>query len=205
MTTDSPTRPDTLPRMPAIDLSLPIEGMTCASCSNRVQRFLSKTDGVLDATVNLATERAQVRFDPAVVGRDELVRAVEDAGYGVRAEVVAPNEGLEAAAAADAERRALETRRLGWEAAVALIVGVAMMAASLLLTPLIPPRATESPVSDPGHARAVRPWLAFLRRGRPRRPPPQREHEHTRCPWHFRCVALLDRGDSCAGPRLGGR
>jgi Cu+-exporting ATPase len=125
--------------MPAIDLSLPIEGMTCASCSNRVQRFLSKTDGVIEANVNLATERAQVRFDPAVVGRDELVRAVEDAGYGVRAEVVAPDGALDAAAAADAERRAMETRRLGLEAAAALIVGVAMMVGSLLLTPLIPP------------------------------------------------------------------
>ena len=60
--------------------------MTCASCSNRVERFLRKTDGVLEANVNLATEQAHVRFDPAVVGRDELSHAVEAAGYNVRAE-----------------------------------------------------------------------------------------------------------------------
>ena len=82
MTTDAPA----LPEMPAIELTLPIEGMTCASCVNRVERFLRKTDGVLEANVNLATEQALVRFDPAVVGSDELERAVEAAGYNVRAE-----------------------------------------------------------------------------------------------------------------------
>ncbi|HEY7024604.1 MAG TPA: heavy metal translocating P-type ATPase [Candidatus Limnocylindrales bacterium] len=138
MTTDSPVRPSALPQLPAIELSLPIEGMTCASCSNRVQRFLSKTDGVVEANVNLATERAQVRFDPTVTGREELVRAVEDAGYGVRTEPDSTDEAFDAAAAADAERRAQETRRLGWEAAVALTLGLAMMVASLWLTALIP-------------------------------------------------------------------
>ena len=64
------------------ELTLPIEGMTCASCVNRVERFLRKTDGVVEANVNLATEQATVRFDPLVAGRRELQRAVEDAGYG---------------------------------------------------------------------------------------------------------------------------
>ena len=59
-----------------IELSLPIEGMTCASCVNRVERFLRKTDGVVDVNVNLATEQARVRFDPALVGRSELARDV---------------------------------------------------------------------------------------------------------------------------------
>ena len=52
-----------------IELSLAIEGMTCASCVNRIERFLRKADGVLEANVNLATERATVRFDPTVAGR----------------------------------------------------------------------------------------------------------------------------------------
>ncbi len=69
-----------------IEIVLPIEGMTCASCVNRIERFLNKTPGVAQAAVNLATERATVRMDPAVVGRDELVQAVEAAGYEVKAE-----------------------------------------------------------------------------------------------------------------------
>ena len=46
-----------------------------------VERFLNKTDGVVEANVNLSTEQAHVRFDPALVGRDELSRAIEAAGY----------------------------------------------------------------------------------------------------------------------------
>ncbi len=140
MTTHSPALTvdsAALPGVPAIELALPIEGMTCASCSNRVERFLRKTDGVLEANVNLATERAHVRFDPALVGRDELSRSVEAAGYNVRAETVVEDASLDAAAAADADRRARETRRLGWEALTALVAGALMMAATLFLTPLI--------------------------------------------------------------------
>ncbi len=48
-------------------LELPISGMTCASCANRVERRLNKLDGV-SATVNYATEKAAVEFDPATVG-----------------------------------------------------------------------------------------------------------------------------------------
>ncbi len=57
--------------------------MTCASCVRNVERALQKTDGVEEATVNLATERASVSFDPAQVDVNRLVQRVEDAGYGV--------------------------------------------------------------------------------------------------------------------------
>lgn len=62
-------------------LSLPVEGMTCASCVARVEKVLAKMDGVEKATVNLATEKATVRFDPAVATPERMARAVEDAGY----------------------------------------------------------------------------------------------------------------------------
>ncbi len=68
------------------ELTLPVEGMTCASCVRRVERALTKVDGVTEANVNLATERARVRFDPARVDRGDLTRAVEKAGYKVDAE-----------------------------------------------------------------------------------------------------------------------
>ena len=54
--------------------------MTCASCANRVERRLNRLDGV-SATVNYATERATVEFDPGAVAPEELVAAVEAAGY----------------------------------------------------------------------------------------------------------------------------
>ena len=61
-------------------LNLPVQGMTCASCANRVERNLNELDGV-DASVNFATEQAAVEFDPALVDPAELVEAVEAAGY----------------------------------------------------------------------------------------------------------------------------
>jgi Cu+-exporting ATPase len=64
-----------------IDLAL--EGMTCAACATRIERKLNKLDGV-DASVNFASERAAVRYDPARVHLEDLLGAVEAAGYGAR-------------------------------------------------------------------------------------------------------------------------
>src|SRR4051794_20917276 len=66
---------------PPTACTLEIGGMTCASCVRRVEKALSKVDGVVAAEVNLATEVATVRFDPAAVGLAELTDAVARAGY----------------------------------------------------------------------------------------------------------------------------
>ncbi len=66
---------------PSTEVRLDIEGMTCAACVRRVERALEKVDGVSQASVNLATERATVGFDPAITSPDALVSAVEGAGY----------------------------------------------------------------------------------------------------------------------------
>ena len=67
-----------------VSLDLGIEGMTCASCVSRVERALKKVPGVQEATVNLATESARVRFAPGASTEAVLRRAVREAGYGVR-------------------------------------------------------------------------------------------------------------------------
>ena len=61
-------------------VELEIGGMTCASCAARVEKKLNKLEGV-EANVNYATELASVRFDPAQHPLDELLHAVEAAGY----------------------------------------------------------------------------------------------------------------------------
>jgi len=61
-------------------LELPIEGMTCSSCAGRVEKSLNQLDGV-EATVNFATERATVEFDPDQVEPEQLLGAVESVGY----------------------------------------------------------------------------------------------------------------------------
>ncbi|MDB5081841.1 MAG: copper-translocating P-type ATPase [Chloroflexi bacterium] len=62
-------------------MTLELEGMTCASCVNRIERKLKKVPGVSEANVNLATEKGTVRFDPARTDVPSLVKAVEAAGY----------------------------------------------------------------------------------------------------------------------------
>ena len=62
-------------------LDIGIGGMTCASCSSRVERALKKVPGVQEATVNLATESARIRFAPGEQMEARLRRAVRDAGY----------------------------------------------------------------------------------------------------------------------------
>src|SRR5437660_1356353 len=114
-----------------VQIELPIAGMTCASCVNRIERYLKKTDGVETATVNLATEVATIRYAPRLTGRAELVGAIEAAGYDLRP----PPDGLEsnsartlrAAADADADLRATEARRLLLQGSVALVVGLGIM------------------------------------------------------------------------------
>ncbi len=61
-------------------ITLEIEGMTCAACVSRVERKLNRLGGV-DASVNLATESARVRYDAELVRLEELLGAVEAAGY----------------------------------------------------------------------------------------------------------------------------
>ena len=68
----------TIERAERVDL--PIEGMSCAACAQRVEKALNRLDGVA-ATVNYATERASVEFDPGHVETDDLVAAVAAAGY----------------------------------------------------------------------------------------------------------------------------
>jgi Cu+-exporting ATPase len=101
-------------------VSLPVEGMTCASCVSRVERALKKVPGVSEATVNLATERATVELLPDQVAIADLRRAVEDAGYRLR-------EPAEAGRDAEAEARQREQRTLLAKLLFAGVVGALLM------------------------------------------------------------------------------
>jgi len=95
-------------------VSFPVEGMTCASCVNRITRYLQKVDGVEDANVNLATEFATVSFDPARVDMVALGEAVEAAGYVARLDTLAADAAQSEAAGGErsfADRHLADTRR----------------------------------------------------------------------------------------------
>ncbi len=95
------------PRLPNPSLTLPVEGMTCASCVGRVERALKAVPGVTEASVNLATERAEVVTDGSV-DRALLVSAVEGAGYSVpQSAQVLSIEGMTCASCVARVERAL--------------------------------------------------------------------------------------------------
>jgi Cu+-exporting ATPase len=73
---------ESAPALQTLDLG--VEGMTCASCVSRVEKALRKVPGVLEASVNLATESARVRYQACADTEARLRRAIRDAGYGVR-------------------------------------------------------------------------------------------------------------------------
>ncbi|MFN8379563.1 MAG: heavy metal translocating P-type ATPase [Anaerolineae bacterium] len=81
--TTTPLSPNAGLSQSPVRIDLPITGMTCAACQRNVERALKRTGGVQDANVNLATEHATIVIDPSQVRRADLVKAVQNAGYGV--------------------------------------------------------------------------------------------------------------------------
>ncbi|MCH7516669.1 MAG: cation-translocating P-type ATPase, partial [Bacteroidetes bacterium] len=62
-------------------ISVPVEGMTCASCVTRIEKSIAKVEGVSDVVVNLATGKATFNIDKSQVKLDKIKKLVEDAGY----------------------------------------------------------------------------------------------------------------------------
>ncbi|MGH2970502.1 MAG: heavy metal translocating P-type ATPase [Solirubrobacteraceae bacterium] len=111
-------------------VELPITGMTCASCANRIERKLNKLDGVT-ATVNYATEKATVDYDATAVEPEQLVAAVEAAGY----EAFLPAAEPSGSAAIEVDETAPLRQRL--------LVSLALMLPVLAMA-MIPPLQFES-------------------------------------------------------------
>ena len=81
-------------------IEMPVTGMTCANCAANIERALNKkTAGVVNAAVNFATERVSVEYIPGVLNLDEIVAAIEKAGFGA----IPPEDGLDPE---DAEQKA---------------------------------------------------------------------------------------------------
>src|SRR5215208_4780283 len=103
---------------------LPITGMTCASCANRIERKLNKLDGVT-ASVNYATEKATVDYDDATVAPEQLIAAVEAAGY----QAVPPSADRDDATDPEVDETAPLRRRL---------IVSALLSVPVLLIAMIP-------------------------------------------------------------------
>ncbi|MBS1676453.1 MAG: copper-translocating P-type ATPase [Actinobacteria bacterium] len=117
MTTETTTR----------KLDLPVQGMTCASCANRIERKLNKLDGV-EATVNYATEKAAIAYDPARASTADLLEAVEAAGYKATPPAAPGAAAVPAAPAPEDEAtRSLRRRLLGATALSIPLLAISMI------------------------------------------------------------------------------
>ncbi len=93
-------------RQSAKEVIIPIEGMTCASCVARIEKAVGKLDGVEKVSVNLATEKADIRYDPARIRLSAIKKSITDIGY-------TPREiDRSAAVDEDAERKEREIKVL---------------------------------------------------------------------------------------------
>ena len=127
---------------PALTIvSFPVDGMTCATCANRITRFLRQVDGVDEATVNLASDSATVRYDPRQTGTAALRAAVEAAGYEARIDSASPDGAvatpLDPIQPTYSERHLADTRRRLIVAA-ALTVPIFLGLARMTIAPWLP-------------------------------------------------------------------
>jgi Cu+-exporting ATPase len=130
-------------------INIPVTGMTCASCVRRVERALSKKEGVAEASVNFAAEKASVSYEPAATSPEELVGVIRDAGYGadVRATTFGVT-GMTCASCVGRVERALEKVPGVLEASVNL---AAEKATVEYITGEVEPRDLEKAIEGAGY------------------------------------------------------
>ena len=112
-------------------ISFPVTGMTCAACQARVQRALTAEPGVIDASVNLVTKSAAVRYDPVTVSPARLIEAVRATGYEAELPAAGENPADATSRREDAEER--EARELAIKALVSVVAGIVSIGISMLL------------------------------------------------------------------------
>jgi Cu+-exporting ATPase len=111
-------------------ISFAVTGMTCAACQARVQRALSAAPGVVDASVNLLTNTAAVRYDPAAMDPQRLIDAVRATGYDAE---LPPAEPLPTLQTQAEEPEGREARSLAVKASVSVGAGIIAMVVSMTM------------------------------------------------------------------------
>ncbi|MFQ5735242.1 MAG: heavy metal translocating P-type ATPase [Thermodesulfobacteriota bacterium] len=86
------------PRKGSKTVSLPITGMSCASCAAKIEKGIAGMSGIREASVNFAAEKISITYDPSEVHIDDFVKAIKELGYGAGvANVVLPVQGMSCA------------------------------------------------------------------------------------------------------------
>lgn len=102
--------------MPGEHMQYDIDGMTCASCSQKIEKVINKLDGVQSASVNLATEKMVVDFNPSELSSNDIMEAVKNSGYSAKESL-----SQEAQADLDKEKKEKHIKKMWsrfWQSAV---------------------------------------------------------------------------------------
>lgn len=102
--------------MPGEHMQYDIDGMTCASCSQTIEKVINKLDGVQSASVNLATEKMVVDFNPSELSSNDIMEAVKNSGYSAKESL-----SQEAQADLDKEKKEKHIKKMWsrfWQSAV---------------------------------------------------------------------------------------
>ena len=101
---------------------LDITGMTCAACSNRIEKVLNKTDGVKSATVNLTTENAMIEYNPGVIDERDIIDRIGNLGYGAE-----PKQSSED----KISRKDSELKKMKWKVIIASLLSLPLLVTML--------------------------------------------------------------------------
>ena len=123
-------------RIPSTKTILNIGGMTCAACVGHVENALKKVDGVVDAAVNLATEKVTVEHVPDAVGIADFRRAVQQVGYQIEG---VDAEGASTAAELERLSKVKEIRAVRNRFVFAAAIGILLLLGTFDLFPWVPP------------------------------------------------------------------
>src|SRR5699024_7931955 len=104
------------------EVEFDISGMTCAACSNRIEKVLNKTDGVSNATVNLATENAVIEYNSNVLSERDLIARIDNLGYGATAKESAESRE---------EKKGKELSRLRWKVVISALLSLPLLVTML--------------------------------------------------------------------------
>lgn len=113
-----------------VKIDLAVKGMTCAACVRTVERALKGLYGVIDATVNLATEKATVEYIPTIVGFEDFKKVVADAGYTAM-------QITEEFVDREREQRRIEFKELKRQFIVSAVLTVPIIIGSMLTIPAL--------------------------------------------------------------------
>lgn len=115
-------------------IQIKITGMTCASCASRVENSLKGMEGVLGASVNFASEKASVVYDPSITSLERMIKTVKDTGYGVETDtVILPIGGMTCASCVARIEKALR----GKEGVISAAVNLATEKATIEYIPSV--------------------------------------------------------------------